>query len=576
MDSQLFHSSQLSQSTSSSHLKEYREHLSQNEISQAKNSNSQENNINNSANTIKINLNQISENNISSNNAPNNINISSKIYQNEKSKSLNNYKIICKNCCNFPFISFNKEEYLNVLCDCKNISYMDYDFFIKNYIVKDTFGNLENKNNKTKILIENYCSCEIHCKPYLYFCKSCSESQNKICGLNLCEDCIKEKSLHSKHIIFYYDNNMNNNILNVVKFVKNHNNKINSEKFVNFLLILKLILICAKKYFCLNIFKTIESTSNFININLSEINHNNNNNKNEIIMKKKQEQLINIKGKKELIFYLQKPEYHKEIKSIDLSKDNFYDISILSNTELTNLELLSLPNNNIVNIDPLKSIKAPNLKRLNLSTNFIPDKYIYVLKDMNFPKVNFINLARNYFHDYNIFACFEKKYELETLFLGTNKFEKSDINNNTIIKYELPNIKKIGLTRGVFSDITIKLISNFNFVNLLELYLSGNNLSSLDFVENLNCKNLIIFWAFSNNFSEFSPLVKFSNLEQINLSNNIINDISLLFDFINKMKHLSLFDLTNNKIEKNGKYSEIINKINQLKGPEGRDIKILI
>ena len=42
------------------------------------------------------------------------------------------------------------------------------------------------------------------------------------------------------------------------------------------------------------------------------------------------------------------------------------------------------------------------------------------------------------------------------------------------------------------------------------------------------------------------------------------------------MKHLTLFDLTNNKIEKNGKYSEIINKINQLKGPEGRDIKILI
>jgi len=154
MDSQLFQSFQLSQSTSSSHLKEYREHLSQNEISQAKNSNSQENNINNSANTIKINLNQISENNKSFNNAPNNINISSKIYQNEKSKSLNNYKIICKNCCNFPFISFNKEEYLNVLCDCKNISYMDYDFFIKNYIVKDTFGNLENKNNKTKILIK--------------------------------------------------------------------------------------------------------------------------------------------------------------------------------------------------------------------------------------------------------------------------------------------------------------------------------------------------------------------------------------------------------------------------------------
>ena len=53
----------------------------------------------------------------------------------------------------------------------------------------------------------------------------------------------------------------------------------------------------------------------------------------------------------------------------------------------------------------------------------------------------------------------------------------------------------LGVTRGVFSDLTIKLISNFNLINLQKLYISGNNLSSLIFVEHLNCKNLNTFEA---------------------------------------------------------------------------------
>ena len=42
------------------------------------------------------------------------------------------------------------------------------------------------------------------------------------------------------------------------------------------------------------------------------------------------------------------------------------------------------------------------------------------------------------------------------------------------------------------------------------------------------------------------------------------------------MKYLSFFDLTNNKIEKDAKYSEIINQIKQLKESERKDISILI
>ena len=173
---------------------------------------------------------------------------------------------------------------------------------------------------------------------------------------------------------------------------------------------------------------------------------------------------------------------------------------------------------------------------------------------------------------------FRKKNNLEILFIGTNKFEiNENNNNNNIIKYEFPqSLKKLGVTRGVFSDLTIKLISNFNLINLQKLYISGNNLSSLIFVEHLNCKNLNTFEAAANNFSEYFRLVKFSKLTNISLKNNFIHDISLLLDFINRMKYLSFFDLTNNKIEKDAKYSEIINQIKQLKESERKDISILI
>ena len=560
---------------SSSHLREYRKCASQDEIVHESNLMINSNSLNQNNNALEININasinQTSFNNISSNNISNNNNLSSKIFINEESNSLNNYKIICKNCSNFPYISFNKEQNLNVICNCRNKSQMDFDY------------NFENKSN-TKIIIENFCQCEYHYKKYLYFCETCSEGLNKISGLNLCEDCIKERNLHSKHIIYYYDNNMNNNITKIVKFIKKYNkdlknnnpfsNEYINKNFVNFLLILKSILICTKIYFCSNIYKTIESISKFIDDNIFEINHKDN--KNEIIKIPKMKQLINIKEKNELK-YLTDPKYHNEIKSIEFLKNNFFDISILKNTELINLESLSLSYNNIVNIDPLKSMKAPNLKKLNLSTNLIPDKYIYVIKDMDFPNLIYINLGRNYFHNFNIFTCFEKKNNLEILFIGTNKFEINENNNNNIIKYEFPqSLKKLGVTRGVFSDLTIKLISNFNLINLQKLYISGNNLSSLIFVEHLNCKNLNTFEAAANNFSEYFRLVKFSKLTNISLKNNFIHDISLLLDFINRMKYLSFFDLTNNKIEKDAKYSEIINQIKQLKESERKDISILI
>mgnify|MGYP006916223732 FL=1 len=123
----------------SSILKEYKEFLSQNnfynddsmnnsnqinnEINNLNETNNLENNSNTNSYEITDTNNKISLKNesISHNSIepsfPNKLNLSSKIYQSEKSKIINNYKLKCKSCNNFPHISFNKNNTLNLECD---------------------------------------------------------------------------------------------------------------------------------------------------------------------------------------------------------------------------------------------------------------------------------------------------------------------------------------------------------------------------------------------------------------------------------------------------------------------------
>ena len=541
-----------------------------------------ESNANDEKTRLIINHESISDNPINSINISNSnkSNLSSKFYQKEKSKLKSNYRIICKNCNNFTQIIFNENNTLNILCDCKKIENMEYNYFMHNYIVK----NLIKNENESKIIVDNYCLCEIHYKPYYYFCEDCSKTYNKICGRNLCDDCIREKNLHSNHKIFSFDNNLYNNIQSIAIFIKRHNQKkiLNDSdneklykyfggKFEEFLTILKMILISSQNYFCYNIYKTIISTKNYLDNIKCENFHSNNN---EIIIfhsEKIQKHLINIKEKNELI-YIKNDKNHNKIKSIEIIKNNFNNINILNNTNLINLETLSLSDNNITDITPLKNMRAPNLKNLNLSTNKLTDENIPILNNMNFPNLIFINFARNYLHNFEIFKCFKKFKRLDTLYIGTNKFDIFNEND----KYEIQNLKEISISKGVFSDINIKIISNFNFQNLVELHLSGNNLSSLDFVYNLNCSNLEIFCGYSNNFTDFWPLIKFSNLSIIYLQNNPINDISKLNKFVLKLKKLSMIELSETLIDKKEVNFEIINNIKQSGLNEGRDIKILI
>lgn len=353
--------------SNSSILGESKEHIASNEFpdneSSINNSNANNNfdpGVNNDKDTFILKHDSISYNSIEFSNS-NKLSLSSNFYKNEKSKIKNNYRIICKNCYNFTQIIFNDNNTLNILCDCKKIENMKYNYFMRNYIIK----NLLKNENESKIIVDNYCFCEIHYKPYHYFWPDCSRSYNKICGRNLCEDCIRDKNLHSNHKIYSYDNNLFDNVQNIAKFIIKHDQKKilnNSEneqlyehfngKFEQFLTILKMVLISSKYYFCYNIYNTIISANNYLDkLQKGYLKSN----KNEIILVQKdvnQKQLINIKEKKEFI-YIKNNKYHEKIKSIEIIKNNFNDISILNNTNLIILETLSLPDNNIKDISSL-------------------------------------------------------------------------------------------------------------------------------------------------------------------------------------------------------------------------------
>ena len=124
-------------------------------------------------------------------------------------------------------------------------------------------------------------------------------------------------------------------------------------------------------------------------------------------------------------------------------------------------------------------------------------------------------------------------------------------------------IKEIGLTNGVFTDKSIiNIISLFKFYNLKLLYLAANNISSLKFIDNLNCPNLREIWLNRNKLKEFESLNKFKRLKKINLKDKYISRIDNIEIYVNSLKELKEFNLINNKdLEINESNKEIIKNV---------------
>ena len=484
------------------------------------------------------------------------------------------YKIFCRKCNKIPLIKFNSDYTLNISCGDMEYINMDPEYFKKKYI--------EEKNKDIKyderIKIEDYCICDEHLKAFAYFCDDCD--------MNLCSECYINSSKHVLHSKIDFNgneikakineiilkinpaHNINLSDLNVVE-----NNNPFTQRYYKFSLIIGIILKIYEEYPCYNLYECINDIYNFLrdnnNNNLNNNNDNINNNNRIIIRKEYQQKYYKILYLRDLIKILKDKENEKLIKTIRINKKNFNNIEILSNKNLKNLIKLGLSNNNIVDLSPFLNLKLPSLEELNLSINKIDDDNINKLFKSYIPNLSFLNLYFNNLTKFDIFGKIHIFENLTKFYIGLNKLNKykSKIDDNTI--YNCSKIEEIGLTKGIFSDESIDLITHFDFSNLKILYLSCNNISNekfLSFIEKLNCKNLEEFWFYSNKIENYFPLTKYTKLKKINLKGNKISKIDNLLDFISYFEDLDSINLLDNKIDRNNKNNEeILKKVKEIK-----------
>ena len=151
---------------------------------------------------------------------------------------------------------------------------------------------------------------------------------------------------------------------------------------------------------------------------------------------------------------------------------------------------------------------------------------------------------------------------MQSLFIGHNKFNE----NFDAERYDFPDsLTIIGLTIGVFSRKSIKHIKKFYFNKLETLYLKGNDLDSLKFIEDLQCKNLKNIWLRNNAISDLN--IKITNklkdsIIKFNLRGNLISDITHLKDFVDQFENMEEFTISDNEIDLNSQDNlNIINEI---------------
>ena len=434
----------------------------------------------------------------------------------EGKKKLKARYYICSSCHSSPKIIFICNNLLHIKCDCiKYINIRTNDFI-------ECYTNHENKD-----IIKHYLCCKYHndCK-YIYYCLDCK--------VNFCEECLNKNKLHENHSkenLLLIDDKLNE----VKRLVKNIRKKL-PKGDIEYRKILNIIEAFVKKYKeypSHNLYRSIFKAKEF----LSTINI-------PLITEK-----IKITTKEELFNY--NKHNSNLISSIKINNQNFSDLSIFKQLNLENLQKLQLQGNNIKSIEPLLHCNFKKLKYLDLENNKLNDESVKDFDKFNFKDIRYINLYANEIKSPEIFEKIINYHTLKTFFVGSNLFDEKEIKKNINNKYDLTHLKKIGVT-GNFTDKTINFLSNLKFLKLEKLYISRNNLSSLSFLKNIFCENLVSLWAINNNLTDYNDILNLpfkDKIKKINLKNNKINNIDNLLKFVKDFPKLKELVLINNPID---------------------------
>ena len=486
---------------------------------------------------------------------------------------LNKIIYLCKKCSS-PILIRKMTYYINkkkiyMECDClclrrKNVTIQDY---IDEFEDKEYDKNINIVNNLKCFLPKNKTEFTFHNNEFSHYCTDCEQ--------NLCLNCIGE--IHCNHTLIIFDKkdleNLIDKIISLMNIKDNddnsnrdenneedHKENDNNNEIKKFTIkdidnkskkALKEFLKKLNKFYschpCYNILQSVENIYKFcLNINIY-INESSIYEPIEIIKEKKirfPRELKNISESNKII-------------SIKMIERGISVIKRLQNYDLSSLEILCLKKNNITDISPLANKNLDNLIRLHLEENKLGDDNIEAFNQLIAPKLKFINLFGNYFTSPDIFKCLKRFKNLERFYIGNNSF-----NDKFDDIYDCSTIIEAGFSLGVFSEETIEKLANFKFDNLKILYLNGNNIHSLECIEELKFDKLEEIWFMNNYIETFSQLTKFKNLKIINLKKNKIKDISRLDTFVKELPKLRKIIISNNKIDlRNMKNIEIIKNI---------------
>ena len=280
----------------------------------------------------------------------------------------------------------------------------------------------------------------------------------------------------------------------------------------------------------------------------------------------------------------------------------------LGKDDFTNLKILNLSNNNIVNISQLPKMKFNNLEKLYLNSNKIIDIEcfelntnfdklkildLYYIKIQILKKINLLNLEElnllnneinngindfilnnskfsnklkleikndsilfNFYNNLNI--KFEYKFKdknieqflNELIYNGINDIEISGTQEFKKVNYNI-NDSTIKYNNNKNNNIIINLITRFPFKNIKSIDFSKSDLIDKDIklLKNLFKPNLIFLDLSNNNINNINELIindLLYNVKDLNLSYNNIADISFLSKC--KLTNLEILNLSNNKI----------------------------
>ncbi|MFY9311041.1 MAG: DUF4153 domain-containing protein [Bacteroidia bacterium] len=205
---------------------------------------------------------------------------------------------------------------------------------------------------------------------------------------------------------------------------------------------------------------------------------------------------------------------------------------------IESLTELSLAGNNFVDASPLKNV--PNIEILDLSGNqWLDLRTLPVLKKMTVLNINGVNC--------NDYSPLQQYPELQELSIGGINISRSTELPN------LPNLKVLNLHGKQLTQNDIHFFQSLeNVDNLEKLNLSYNSISCLEgiltYVEPDKqreswllpiCGKLNVLDLSNNSLNSISSLIAFPLLQELNLSNNPIKDLSPL-QYLKQLKVLTV------------------------------------